>query len=293
VVVDSVDSADPLYAALLREGDEVQRFSNVDNDVAGIVCVPLAHTTSEASLTPVTSLVSLTSQPISPVRIAYASSDTSEGVASGVVELNVDNWVAGVVITITPVDDDLADGAQLYTVVFGAAESASDDYAGMVPSFAIEVTNTDDDAVGVEVRYSSEEQPKTASSLSDNYTLPAVFCFEQGDDSGAPTSFTVEVRLTSEPFAPVSLVVKAPDAAAYAAEAAATARALPSLGAGQAVVVPVADWDQWHLLTISCADNDYATGRESFVLPLTTESDDDAYDQFDDDSLEPKGLVSE
>ena len=94
VVVDGTSSEDPLYNSLDVVGTELISFTNVDDDEAGIVCVPLVHATSEAAtLLPTMSVVTLTSQPLQPVSISYASSDETEGVATGTIVLDASNWL--------------------------------------------------------------------------------------------------------------------------------------------------------------------------------------------------------
>jgi hypothetical protein len=58
------------------------------------------------------------------------------------------NWSAAQTVTITGVDDAVADGDQPYTIVLGAAASLDPGYSGLDPS-DVSVTNLDNDTPGI------------------------------------------------------------------------------------------------------------------------------------------------
>src|SRR6185436_15705057 len=89
-------------------------------------------------------------------------------------------------ITITGVDDALADGNQVYAVVFAAASSADAGYSGLIAP-PVSVTNLDNDSAGIAV---------SAVSGATN-------------EAGATASLTV--RLNSQPTASVTIGVSSND----------------------------------------------------------------------------------
>jgi len=60
------------------------------------------------------------------------------------------NWNVPQTVTVTGVDDAVADGPVAYTIVLGAAGSLDPKYAGLNPP-DVAVTNTDDDVAAITV----------------------------------------------------------------------------------------------------------------------------------------------
>ncbi len=89
--------------------------------------------------------VALAHEPTSDVRIDLASSNVLEGTVSpAVITLTRENFAAGQTVTITGIDDDVADGSRSYTVrVAPAIESLA--------AVNVQVANDDDDAIAVRV----------------------------------------------------------------------------------------------------------------------------------------------
>ncbi|MFO0888457.1 MAG: Calx-beta domain-containing protein [Isosphaeraceae bacterium] len=124
--------------------------TNQDDDEAGIIVSPTAdlHTTEAGGTASFT--IRLTSRPSADVTIALSSSNTAEGTVDASVTLTADNWKDGVTVTITGVDDFVADGPIGYQVVTAAAVSADANYDGLDPA-DISVVNEDDDKAGITV----------------------------------------------------------------------------------------------------------------------------------------------
>ena len=125
--------------------------TNQDNDVAGITVSPtIGLTTTEAGGT-ATFTVVLTSQPTANVTIGLSSSDTTEGTVSPAsLTFTSVNWNTPQTVTVTGVDDPVADGNIAYTVITAQATSTDTIYASMNPA-DVSVTNQDNDTAGITV----------------------------------------------------------------------------------------------------------------------------------------------
>jgi hypothetical protein len=119
--------------------------TNIDDETAGFIVGSISGDTSEAGVTAAFT-VRLTSQPTSNVTIPVSSSDTTEGtVLPESLTFTDTDWNAEQTVTVTGVDDDMADGNQSFTIVLGAASSLDTGYDGLDPS-DVAVTNVDDDS---------------------------------------------------------------------------------------------------------------------------------------------------
>src|SRR5439155_501791 len=162
--------------------------TNTDDDTAGISVVPTSGlTTTEGSGT-ATFTVALTSQPTANVTIGLSSSDLTEGtVAPASVTFTPASWNTAQTVTVTGVDDFVADGAVAYTIVTAAATSTDPGYNGMDPA-DVAVTNTDNDTAGI-----------TVSPTSGLTTT----------ETGGTATFTM--ALTSQPTANVTIGLSSSD----------------------------------------------------------------------------------
>ena len=140
-IVTSTSSSDGVYAAIDPSDVSV---TNSDDDTVGIVVAPTSGlTTTEAGGT-ATFNVRLNSEPTSDVTINLTSSDTTEGTVPASIVLNAGNYVAGLDVTLTGVDDGIADNNVAYTIVTAPAASSDGNYNGIDP-YDVAVSNTDDD----------------------------------------------------------------------------------------------------------------------------------------------------
>lgn len=114
-----------------------------DNDTAGITVTPTAGlVTTEAGGAALFSVV-LTSQPVADVRINLSSSNIGEGTVSpSALIFAAANWNVPQSVTVTGVDDGIADGDQRYTVTLAAALSTDPNYSGRKPT-DVSLTNKD------------------------------------------------------------------------------------------------------------------------------------------------------
>ncbi|MBO9664195.1 right-handed parallel beta-helix repeat-containing protein [Dokdonella sp.] len=119
----------------------------VDSVAAGITVTPTGGlVTTEAGGT-ATFTVVLDRYPGADVTVPVSSSDTAEGtVAPASLIFTQADWNRPQTVTVTGMDDGVADGDQAYTIVTGAASSADPAYDGIdAPDVAV-VNEDDDDA---------------------------------------------------------------------------------------------------------------------------------------------------
>jgi Ca2+-binding RTX toxin-like protein len=122
-----------------------------NDDTAGISINPTAGlTTTEAGGT-ATFTVVLDSQPTADVSIGITSDKTAEGtVDKPSVTFTSANWNTPQTVTVTGVDDLIADGNVAYNIVTAQATSSDPNYNG-VNAADVAVTNTDNDTKGITV----------------------------------------------------------------------------------------------------------------------------------------------
>ena len=142
IVLDPASSpADPGYDGLNPSDVPVL---NIDDETAGFMVSAISGDTTEEGGT-ATFTVRLTSEPLADVTIPVSSSDTAEGtVDKSDLTFTAANWDAEQTVTVTGVDDSVADGNQGYTILLGAATSSSLVYDGLNPS-DVPVVNIDDE----------------------------------------------------------------------------------------------------------------------------------------------------
>ncbi len=184
ILVGSSTSADPTYTGI--DPADVAAV-NLDNDSAGILVTPLVVRTSE-NLTSEVFTVVLLSQPTQPVVVPVSSSNSVEGtVTPSMLTFTAANWDQAQSVTVTGVDDLIADGDQVYQVLLSPAVSGDASYAGFDAS-DVTATNVDNDSAGITVD-----------------PIDQLFVSEFGD-----TDF-FDVVLNSMPLAPVTIPLSSND----------------------------------------------------------------------------------
>ncbi len=188
---DFVDDGDQTYSIITANSvssdntynnkvvDDVQ-LTNLDNDIAGFTVDPIAGlTTTESGGTAIFTIV-LNSEPKAGVTVSLTSSDVGEGTVSPAsVSFTTANWAAAQVVTVTGVNDDIADGPASYTIITGLA--TSDDPLYRINPDDVSVTNNDNDVAGITV-------------------TPLVLTTTEG---GAPATFSIV--LNTQPTADVTI----------------------------------------------------------------------------------------
>lgn len=241
VVLDPAQSSDVQYRD--RDAADVQ-VTNVDNDSAGITVSPVSGNTKERNGT-ATFTVVLNSQPTADVSIGLSSDNVAEGTVSpSSLRFTSKNWAAPQKVTITGVDDAVADGSQTYNII--TAPAVSDD-AGYNRKDAADIalSNVDDDSAGISV---SAVQGMTG-------------------ENGATASFTV--ALNSQPTADVTIPL------------ASSNRAEGTLSITR-VVFTKSDYASPKTVTVTGADDDFADGNQKYSIEIGAASSADAgYDGMD------------
>ena len=118
----------------------------------GFMVGAISGDTTEEGAGTATFTVKLTSEPLEDVTISVSSSDTTEGTVdqSSLTFTNA-NWNANQTVTVTGVDDFVADGNQDYTIELGAATSEDPGYVGLDPP-DVAVVNIDDETAVLVLR---------------------------------------------------------------------------------------------------------------------------------------------
>ncbi len=145
ILTAAATSADTDYEGLDAADVSV---TNMDDDTVGITVNPTSDLVTTEFGGWATFTVVLSSQPTADVTIDLSSSDTTEGtVNEDSLTFTPADWNTPQVVTVTGVDDALADGDVAYTIITAPAVSADGKYNGMsAPD--VSVTNTDDDGAG-------------------------------------------------------------------------------------------------------------------------------------------------
>jgi alpha-tubulin suppressor-like RCC1 family protein len=166
-VTDSIGDGDQTYSILLApalSSDSLYNgldpadvtVINVEVKTGAIIVSGISGNTDESGKQ-ASFQVSLASQPSADVTIAISSSNPAEGTASPTTLTFTNADWAPKTVTVTGVDDAIADGNQDYWIVLGAASSSDYNYSGMFPlPSTLSVTNVDlVDPYGVEPRISA------------------------------------------------------------------------------------------------------------------------------------------
>jgi gliding motility-associated-like protein len=178
----SVNNGDTNYQAL---SDITIDATNTDNDVADILVSETTLETSEDGASDAFDL-RLTAQPQSDVEISITGLDASEGTLNtSSLTFTPDNWNTNQTVTVTGVNDEIADGNITYTL----SASATSSYAPFngTTSDDIEVTNLDNNTAGINVS-------------------PVNINLNEGETR------TFSISLNSQPTADVTISLSSPDA---------------------------------------------------------------------------------
>lgn len=187
--------------------------------------------------------INLRAKPTSTVSIAVSSSNTAEGTVSPAsLSFTTANWNTQQIVTITGVDDSIADGSIAYNINFGAM---SGNVAFTTTIASLSATNSDNDTVGF-----------ILTSASDTGVL----------ESDLGKSFTV--RLNSQPTANVSIPLSV------------SAATLPDTGLSITSTNPIiftsANWNTPQVVTFTWTGDGVSTPairNHSVILGVATSAD--------------------
>ena len=120
-------------------------LTNTDNDIAGITVTPTSGLLTSETGGIATFTIRLDTQPAADVTIGLSSTDTTEGTVSPAsLTFTSSNWNTPQTVTVTGVDDLIADGSVAYTILTGAAVSTDTNYSGL-DATDVAVTNADNE----------------------------------------------------------------------------------------------------------------------------------------------------
>lgn len=196
--------------------------------------------------------VSLNTRPDGNVVINIASGNTNEGAASPVaLTFNASDWETPQTVTVTGVDDDLADGDRPFTVQLTIDTGSTTDttgYAGLDP-IDVSVINEDDETPGF-----------TISDISGNTT-----------EADGTATFTI--ALTSEPTADVTTAVSSSD------ETEGTV-------SPESVTFTSGNWNVAQTITVTGVDDDTVDGDQAYTIQTGVATSADAnYSGLDPDDV--------
>jgi hypothetical protein len=237
VILSAATSGDSAYNGLVPPDVSLK---NADNDSGGITVNPThGLITTEAGGT-ATFTVVLNTAPTADVTIGLSSSDTTEGTVSpDSLTFTSGDWSTPQTVTVTGVDDSVADGNIGYTIITAPASSTDQEYDGQNPA-DVSVTNMDDDTAGLVIN-------------------PVTLNVVEGED----TNFTV--ALSSQPLADVVVNVASGDLAQGGT-------VTPT-----SLTFTAANWNTPQIVTLAGVDDLVADGNTSFNITNTASSDDSLY----------------
>jgi len=216
--------------------DDVAVTVQDDSDTAGMIVATTALTISEPSGA-ATYQFSLNSQPVSSVTVNLTTSDPGECTVPASITLTSSNWRTGLSVRVTAVDDFIIDKAQ--SCVIRATGSSNDsNYAGMK---ATDVTAT----------------------VQDNDTAGVIFTPSQNSMSEKEGSILLVAKLTSQPFAPVTINLANNDA---------TECDLPT-----SMTLSDQTWQSGVGITINSVDDDFDDETKRCTIQSTITSSDSDY----------------
>lgn len=180
IILDQASSTDPNYNG--RNPSDVTVTNTDDEPLPGITVSPTSGlVTREAGATASFTVV-LNTQPTSNVTINLSSSDTTEGTVSPQsLTFTQSNWSTPQTVTVTGVDDSIADGDQMYSIITAPASSGDPNYNGFNPSDVL-VTNINDDDI----------PPIAPSGLTATEVVGLIVDLAWTDNSTNETGFKIE-----------------------------------------------------------------------------------------------------
>ncbi len=220
--------------------------SITDNDSAGVTVTESGGSLvlTEAGVTDTYTVV-LTSAPTSTVTI-IVTPDSQTTVSTSSIAFTSSNWSDAVTVTVTPVDDSIAEGTHVSTITH-TSESANSNYNGITVTSAT-ADITDNDTAGVTVTQSGGATSVSEAGSTDTYTLVL---------DSAPTS-TVLITITGS--ADISLSTSS-------------------------VQFSSANWDTAVTITVTAVNDSTVEGSETTTLIHTVTSDNWNYNGIVVDSV--------
>ncbi|MFB8796783.1 MAG: DUF4347 domain-containing protein [Microcoleus sp.] len=211
--------------------------TNTDNETAGITVSPTTGlTTTEAGGT-ATFTVKLNTQPTADVTIPLTSSKTTEGIVDkSTVTFTPNNWNVAQTVTVTGVDDSIADGNQAYQILTTADTTTTDtNYKNLKPA-DVAVTNTDNETAGITV------SPTTGLTTTE---------------AGGTATFTV--KLNTQPTADVTIPLT-------------SSKTTEGIVDKSTVTFTPTDWNVAQTVTVTGVDDSIADGNQAYQILTTADT---------------------
>jgi len=148
VILSAAVSTDPDYNGVKPANVSL---INADDESGGFVINPTTGLTTTEAGGQASFTVRLTTQPSGDVTIGLSSSNPNEGTVSpGSLTFTIGNWNQDQTVTVTGVDDFIADGSIPYSVITAAATSSDANYNGLNPP-DVSLVNLDNDIAGLNI----------------------------------------------------------------------------------------------------------------------------------------------
>jgi large repetitive protein len=228
--------------------------TNTDDDSPGVIVTPTTGlSVSEAGGPGSTATfdVRLSSQPLGTVTIPLQVLDPSQvTVNTPSLTFDASDWNGVKTVTVLAVNDAIADDTQPFNIALGPTQAGGMDpnYVGIViPN--VTGTATDNDTPGLE-------------TLPNVFGLPAP---ELTTDEGGVTD-TFQVRLTSQPVAPVTITVT-------------STRPTEGTVSPASVVIQPADWNVLQAFTVTGIDDAVDDGAQQYAIQIAASSTDPNYNR--------------
>ncbi|MFL6246570.1 MAG: FG-GAP-like repeat-containing protein [Thermoanaerobaculia bacterium] len=190
VVTSPTDSTDLSYDNI--DPDDVTATNN-DNDTAAVTVTPLDATVSETATTDTFTIV-LVTEPTGNVVIDVASLDTGEATVSPAqLTFMPGDWFTPQTVTVTGVDDAIADGDQITTIDITTNGSTADPIYAAINPANVAATTVDDEIFEIISTNPAQDEnaaPRntnieaTASEPVDALTVTQATWRVQGDQTG-------------------------------------------------------------------------------------------------------------
>jgi hypothetical protein len=213
-----------------------------DNDTAGVSIAPAASSAAEGGVTALFSVV-LTSQPTADVLVSLTFDTAQIGPIPASLTFTAADWNIPQLVTVTAVDDTLAEGTHTADITFGVT-SGDTAYNGLVPP-AHTVTITDNEAAGV-------------SAVIVTPTIGLVTT-----EAGGTAQFSVV--LASPPTADVVIALGTTDST-------------EGVPVPDSLTFTPATWNTAQTVTVTGVDDDAADGDQAYSITASVSSADAGYD---------------
>ncbi|MEB3827610.1 Calx-beta domain-containing protein [Phormidium sp. CCY1219] len=244
---DAIAEGDETVELTLQTGENYQlgdstttTLTIIDNDTAGVTVSPTSGDTNENGTTATFDFV-LDTQPTADVTVELTNTEPSEGTLStNSLTFTPDNWNQPQTVTVTGIDDAVADGNTEYQIET-LVSSADSNYDGLDPS-DVTIVNVDKDS------------PNVLIDQSEGNT----FVTEGGEPD------TYEVELTTRPTADVTIDIETDE----------------QIQATDSLTFTPDNWDTPQTVTVNAVDDEAVEDKLTSTISHTVTSDDTDYNEI-------------